>query len=133
MRRFRPNIVVNGASAFAEDTWTEITFDDGSNHPSQSRNPSISLVSKCTRCLVRVCPFEEAVAYSPLVASKCRHNNRNPRQGCPFQGLDEVPHKCRYTREIQSMLGSQWGTSWFGYDPSGRLFACAQVGASLIY
>jgi hypothetical protein len=43
--RFRPNIVVRGGGAFSEDNWEEISI--GSKD-----GPSITLVSKCTRCLV---------------------------------------------------------------------------------
>lgn len=46
LRRFRPNIVVNGGGPFAEDAWEEVTL--GSRDA-----PPITLVSKCTRCLVR--------------------------------------------------------------------------------
>lgn len=45
--RFRPNIVIGGAGVpWAEDTWERIQV--GAN------TSNISLVSKCTRCLVCV-------------------------------------------------------------------------------
>lgn len=43
--RFRPNIVFRGGGPFAEDNWEEISIGS-------ERSPSITLVSKCTRCLV---------------------------------------------------------------------------------
>lgn len=45
IRRFRPNIVVQGAGPFAEDAWAEVCI--GSREA-----PIVRLVSKCTRCLV---------------------------------------------------------------------------------
>jgi len=45
IERFRPNIVLKGAGAFAEDGWEEISFGS-------EAAPSITLVSKCARCLL---------------------------------------------------------------------------------
>ncbi|KAF9486556.1 hypothetical protein BDN70DRAFT_870140 [Pholiota conissans] len=45
IERFRPNIVVHGGGPFAEDNWEEISIGAESS-------PSITLVSKCTRCLL---------------------------------------------------------------------------------
>jgi len=45
IERFRPNIVFKGAGAFGEDQWEEISI--GSKDA-----PAITLVSKCTRCLL---------------------------------------------------------------------------------
>ncbi|MDX1635908.1 MAG: MOSC domain-containing protein [Marinobacter sp.] len=42
MRRFRPNIVVSGASAWAEDTWPALT----------SNNVRLELVKPCSRCVM---------------------------------------------------------------------------------
>jgi len=48
--RFRPNIVVSGAAeGFDEDRWKEIRI----GHKNDSH--LISLVSRCTRCLVSIC------------------------------------------------------------------------------
>jgi uncharacterized protein YcbX len=50
--RFRPNIILKGAGAFAEDMWEEIAIGPpGESDPDKLTN--IALVSKCTRCLVR--------------------------------------------------------------------------------
>ncbi|KAG8924683.1 hypothetical protein FRC02_010264 [Tulasnella sp. 418] len=47
IERFRPNIVLTGASAaFAEETWKEIQISD------QGADGIIDMVSRCTRCLV---------------------------------------------------------------------------------
>ena len=44
--RFRPNIVIHGAGIpWAEDMWETIKIGENDS--------TISLVSKCTRCLVR--------------------------------------------------------------------------------
>ncbi|TGN41781.1 MOSC domain-containing protein [Marinobacter confluentis] len=42
MRRFRPNLVISGADAWAEDGWTEMMIGD----------VSISLVKPCSRCIL---------------------------------------------------------------------------------
>jgi len=42
MNRFRPNITIGGAEAFAEDGWSEITIGD----------VKMSLVKACSRCLI---------------------------------------------------------------------------------
>lgn len=43
--RFRPNIVFEGGGPFAEDQWEEIRIGSPDG-------PTITLVSKCARCLV---------------------------------------------------------------------------------
>ncbi|KAJ6469584.1 hypothetical protein C8R47DRAFT_1222916 [Mycena vitilis] len=45
IERFRPNIVFEGAGPFAEDSWEEIRLG-------APDAPAISMVAKCTRCLV---------------------------------------------------------------------------------
>jgi len=45
IERFRPNIVFKGGGPFAEDQWEEICIGS-------EGTPSITLVSKCTRCLL---------------------------------------------------------------------------------
>ncbi|PPQ74417.1 hypothetical protein CVT24_001046 [Panaeolus cyanescens] len=44
IERFRPNIVVKGGGPFAEDKWEEISIGS-------ETSPTMTLVSKCTRCL----------------------------------------------------------------------------------
>ena len=43
--RFRPNIVMKGAGAWAEDAWEEIRIGS-------ETAPKMTLVSACARCLV---------------------------------------------------------------------------------
>ncbi|KAF5356153.1 hypothetical protein D9756_003693 [Leucocoprinus leucothites] len=45
IERFRPNIVLSGGGAFAEDDWEAISIGSADA-------PNITLVSKCTRCLL---------------------------------------------------------------------------------
>jgi hypothetical protein len=53
--RFRPNIVIKGAGApFFEDILTEFTVDSH-RESGEKASPIIQLVSKCTRCMVRIC------------------------------------------------------------------------------
>jgi hypothetical protein len=42
MRRFRPNVVVSGASAFAEDAWRRIKLGEA----------ELDIVKQCARCVV---------------------------------------------------------------------------------
>jgi uncharacterized protein len=50
MNRFRPNLVVNGSHAFAEDQWARITFDD----------LTLRVVKPCARCVVTTTDQETA-------------------------------------------------------------------------
>ncbi len=56
---FRPNIVLRGSEvAFSEDTWQKIAI--GPKHDTRLRQKEsmiVTLVSKCTRCLVRCVPY----------------------------------------------------------------------------
>lgn len=58
--RFRPNIVLSGAGAFAEDLWEEITIGPSDRVDSES-SPRFMLVSKCARCLVGPWLFQTCV------------------------------------------------------------------------
>lgn len=84
LSRFRPNIVVKGGGPFAEDDWGTITIGE------RDETPEISLVSRCTRCLVSIYPLCAATSTFIDVASKCRSPNRRKRQGGTIQGTDEV-------------------------------------------
>ncbi|KAJ7897246.1 hypothetical protein B0H14DRAFT_2333080 [Mycena olivaceomarginata] len=66
IERFRPNVVFEGAGPFAEDAWEEIRIG------SLPDAPLISLVSKCTRCLLpNISPetgvMDKAVPYKTLI------------------------------------------------------------------
>ena len=61
LSRFRPNIVLKGAGAFAEDIWEEISIG-GDN----DERMDISLVSKCARCLVSAI-FDENIFSMTLI------------------------------------------------------------------
>ncbi|KAG5638018.1 hypothetical protein H0H81_002219 [Sphagnurus paluster] len=45
LRRFRPNVVFEGAGPFAEDAWEEVALGSPGA-------PGVTLVSKCARCLL---------------------------------------------------------------------------------
>lgn len=64
LSRFRPNIVLKGAGAFAEDVWEEISIggDDGNDE-----SMDISLVSKCARCLVSAIFDENTLSITLIV------------------------------------------------------------------
>jgi len=65
IERFRPNIILKGGGAFAEDMWEEIAIGP----PEKSDLPNISLVSKCARCLLpNVSPHTgKAVPYKVIM------------------------------------------------------------------
>lgn len=52
--RFRPNIILSGGNPFVEDQWEEILINSACED-SGADGMSISVVSKCARCLVRLC------------------------------------------------------------------------------
>ncbi|KAL1739357.1 hypothetical protein HDZ31DRAFT_49518, partial [Schizophyllum fasciatum] len=87
VERFRPNIVLKGAGAFAEDSWEEIAVGDASS-------PGITLVSKCTRCLLpNVSPEtgerDKAVPYKVLL--KFRTGLHPKLKMKPCVGCNGVP------------------------------------------
>ena len=55
MSRFRPNIVVKGSGVpFAEDMWRQIALRPVEPTEASDESRTFMLVSKCTRCLVRL-------------------------------------------------------------------------------
>ena len=55
MSRFRPNIVVKGSGVpFAEDMWRQIVLRPVEPTEASDETRTFTLVSKCTRCLVRL-------------------------------------------------------------------------------
>lgn len=87
VERFRPNIVVKGAGPFEEDFWEEIAVGDVSA-------PGITLVSKCTRCLLpNVSPEtgerDKAVPYKVLL--KFRTGLHPKMKTKPCVGCNGVP------------------------------------------
>jgi len=87
IERFRPNVVFEGAGPFAEDSWEEIRIG------SLPDAPVISMVSKCTRCLLpNISPEtgvqDKAVPYKTIM--KFRRVDPNEKMkacvgcnGCP--------------------------------------------------
>ncbi|KAL5494819.1 hypothetical protein ACEPAI_281 [Sanghuangporus weigelae] len=87
MERFRPNIVLGGAGVpWAEDTWETIRIGENSS--------TITLVSKCTRCLLpNVDPEtgvrDKAVPYKVLMQFRTGLNPQRPGKSC--FGCNGVP------------------------------------------
>lgn len=50
MNRFRPNVVVKGCEAFAEDTWSRIRIVEAQAEP--GRSVEMAVVKPCARCVV---------------------------------------------------------------------------------
>ncbi|KAJ7897249.1 MOSC N-terminal beta barrel domain-containing protein [Mycena olivaceomarginata] len=80
IERFRPNVVFEGAGPFAEDAWEEIRIG------SLPDAPVITLVSKCTRCLLpNVSPetgvMDKAVPYKTLIKFR-RVDPAAPMKAC---------------------------------------------------
>ncbi|KAI5830595.1 hypothetical protein K523DRAFT_239506 [Schizophyllum commune Tattone D] len=87
VERFRPNIVFKGAGPFEEDFWEEIAIGEPSA-------PGITLVSKCTRCLLpNVSPEtgerDKAVPYKVLL--KFRTGLHPKLKMKPCVGCNGVP------------------------------------------
>lgn len=87
IERFRPNIIFRGGGAFSEDQWEEISI--GSKGA-----PTITLVSKCTRCLLpNVSPEtgerDNAVPYKVLM--KFRTGIDPAQKMKPCVGCNGVP------------------------------------------
>lgn len=55
MNRFRPNVVIDGSTPFAEDHWRSVTVGD----------VNIDLVSPCTRCAVTTIDQETGIREGP--------------------------------------------------------------------
>ncbi|KAJ6520190.1 MOSC N-terminal beta barrel domain-containing protein [Mycena sanguinolenta] len=80
IERFRPNLVFEGAGPFAEDSWAEIRIG------SVPDAPVISLVSKCTRCLLpNIAPdsgeMDKAIPYKVLQKFR-RVDSTAPSKSC---------------------------------------------------
>jgi len=88
IERFRPNIIFRGGGPFAEDDWEEIRIgSEGS--------PSITIVSKCTRCLLpNVNPetgeSDKAVPYKVLMKFRVGLDPIHKMKPCV--GCNAVPH-----------------------------------------
>ncbi|KAJ7754998.1 hypothetical protein DFH07DRAFT_822496 [Mycena maculata] len=85
IERFRPNVVFQGAGPFAEDSWEEIRIGSG---------PIISMVSKCTRCLLpNVSPDtgerDKAVPYKTLMKFRTGFDPQDKMKPCV--GCNGVP------------------------------------------
>lgn len=63
IERFRPNIVINGATAHAEDDWQEIQIGD----------IRLSLVKKCSRCVIPSIDPATAVKQANIIATLSRY------------------------------------------------------------
>ncbi|KAF8963903.1 MOSC N-terminal beta barrel domain-containing protein [Flammula alnicola] len=87
IERFRPNLIVRGGGPFAEDDWEEISIGSESA-------PLITLVSKCTRCLLpNVSPEtgerDNAVPYKVLMKFRTGLDPGNKMKPCV--GCNAVP------------------------------------------
>jgi len=89
IRRFRPNIVFEGGGPFAEDHWEEVKIGS-------TTAPTISLVSKCVRCLLpNVSPEtgerDKAVPYKVLMKFRIHLDPIEKLKPCV--GSNGVPEK----------------------------------------
>ena len=84
MERFRPNIVVTGCEAYAEDSWKEITIED----------LGMDVVKPCGRCqVINVDPLTGHAGQEPLktLASYRTQNNRVVfGQNCIHHGYGNI-------------------------------------------
>jgi len=78
MRRFRPNIVLTGAEAFAEERWQELNIG----------NQRFTLLDTCVRCILTTRDPDTGIAHDdkqPLRALKAHHTNE---QRQPIFGIN---------------------------------------------
>ncbi|KAJ2934322.1 hypothetical protein H1R20_g2796, partial [Candolleomyces eurysporus] len=92
IERFRPNIILKGGGPFAEDAWQEISIGT-------EDSPLISLVSRCTRCLLpNVSPEtgerDAAVPYKVIMKFRTGLDPKSKLKPCV--GCNAVPagHGC---------------------------------------
>lgn len=78
MTRFRPNVVVEGVSAWAEEDWTGVTIG-----AARFRVPKL-----CSRCVLTTIDPETAVKGKEPLAALVKHRRR--QQSIPF-GLNLIP------------------------------------------
>ncbi|KAF9055998.1 MOSC domain-containing protein [Panaeolus papilionaceus] len=87
IERFRPNIILKGGGPFAEDKWEEISIGS-------ETSPVLTLVSKCTRCLLpNVSPEtgerDKAVPYKVLMKFRTGLDPQEKMKPCV--GCNAVP------------------------------------------
>lgn len=84
MKRFRPNIVINGTEAFAEDTWKKIRIGD----------ITFDIVKPCSRCVIpSIDPDSANKSAEPLktlASYRMRENKIFFGQNVIAQGLGEL-------------------------------------------
>lgn len=78
MNRFRPNIVVRGSTAFAEDNWTTLTGPD----------ITIRLVKPCARCVITTKDQRTGVGGDEPLRTLSTYRERD---GKPFFGQNGIP------------------------------------------
>lgn len=77
-RRFRPNIIVDGIEAFAEDNWTHF----------QIGNVSFEMLDTCVRCILTTRDPDSGIAHpdkQPMKALMEKHHNE---AGQPLMGIN---------------------------------------------
>ena len=77
VRRFRPNIVVDGCEAFAEDSWSQIRIGD----------MGFQLVKPCARCVMPSINMETAQIQKEVMQVM---NDHRKREGDVFMGQNMV-------------------------------------------
>jgi uncharacterized protein YcbX len=83
MKRFRPNIVIDGDEAWSEDNWKQITIGD----------VKLDLVKPCTRCVVTTLDPVTGVKQGkePLRTLRARRLSKDPEIDGVLFGWNAVP------------------------------------------
>ncbi|WP_423907302.1 MOSC domain-containing protein [Candidatus Spongiihabitans sp.] len=88
MDRFRPNIVVKGCDAFAEDHWHTIRVNNNSSH-NDSSNINLRIVKPCARCSVPTVNQQTGVLAGPEPIHTL--SSYRQRGGKVYFGMNSIP------------------------------------------
>lgn len=78
IRRFRPNIVINGVEAFAEDKWTQI----------QIGNATFEILDRCERCILTTRDPDTGIAHPDKQPMKVLAEKHSTDAGQPLMGVN---------------------------------------------
>lgn len=78
VRRFRPNIVVDGVGAFAEDAWQQLTIGD----------TTFEVLDTCVRCVLTTIDPDSADRHSEREPMVSLMKNHSTAEGQPLFGIN---------------------------------------------
>ncbi|KAJ1333623.1 hypothetical protein MN608_03615 [Microdochium nivale] len=81
--RFRPNIIISGAPAYAEETWKKVRFTRGTS--SFHREFAVNVCCRTTRCKLPNVDPETAIRH-PIEPDRSLRTHRKVDEGAPLKG-----------------------------------------------